>query len=42
MSRTLLALLAVVIVVVIALFATGFWSVKQTREGELPTVDVKE
>lgn len=41
MSRTLLALLAVVVIVVIALFATGFWSVKQTREGELPTVDVK-
>ena len=41
MSRKLLAVLAIVVVVVIVLFASGFWSVKQTREGELPTVDVK-
>lgn len=41
MSRKLLAVLAIVVVVVIALFASGFWSVKQTREGELPTVDIK-
>ncbi|WP_332812847.1 hypothetical protein [Sphingomonas sp.] len=40
MSRKVLAVLAVIILVVIVLFATGFWSINQTREGELPDVDV--
>jgi hypothetical protein len=40
MSRKVLAVLAVIILVVIVLFATGFWSINQTREGELPDVKV--
>jgi hypothetical protein len=40
MSRKILAILAIIVVIVIILFATGFWSVDQTREGELPDVDV--
>lgn len=40
MSRKVLAVLAIIILVVIVLFASGFWSVNQTREGELPNVDV--
>lgn len=40
MSRKVLAILAVIILVVIVLFASGFWSVNQTREGALPDVDV--
>ena len=41
MSRPILILLAVVVLVVIVLFATGFWSVDQTKEGALPDVQVK-
>jgi hypothetical protein len=39
MSRKLLAILAVVVLVVIVLFATGFWSA-DVKEGALPDVDV--
>lgn len=40
MSRPVLIILAVAVIVLIVLFATGFWSVEQTREGELPNVEV--
>lgn len=40
MSRnTLLAIGALVVLVVVVLFATGFWSV-EVKEGALPDVDV--
>ena len=41
MKRGVLAILVVVVLIAIVLFATGFWSVKQTKEGDLPSVDVK-
>ena len=40
MSRPVLIILAVAVIVLIILFATGFFSVKQTQEGALPDVDV--
>lgn len=40
MSRTVLIILAIAALVLLVLFATGFLNVSQTREGELPTVDV--
>ncbi|MDB5698906.1 MAG: hypothetical protein JWN69_1710 [Alphaproteobacteria bacterium] len=40
MSRKVLAVLAVIVLIVIVLFASGFWSVDQTREGALPDVKV--
>lgn len=40
MSRKILGLLAVIVVIAIVLFATGFWKVDQTKEGALPDVDV--
>jgi hypothetical protein len=40
MSRPVLIILAVAVIVLIVLFATGFWSVEQTQEGALPNVDV--
>ncbi|MFC7500351.1 hypothetical protein ACFQRC_14100 [Enterovirga sp. GCM10030262] len=40
MSRKVLGILAVIVVIVIILFATGFWDVNQTEEGALPDVDV--
>ncbi len=39
MSRPILILLAVVVLVVIVLFATGFWSAA-VKEGALPEVSV--
>ena len=39
MRRTVLGLLAVVVLIAIVLFATGFWSA-DVKEGELPSVDV--
>ncbi len=39
MSRPILILLAVVVLVVIVLFATGFWSA-DVKEGALPEVSV--
>jgi hypothetical protein len=39
MSRKLLGILAVVVVIAIILFATGFWSA-DVKEGALPDVDV--
>ena len=39
MSRTLLGILAVIVVIAIILFATGFWSA-DVKEGALPDVDV--
>jgi len=39
MSRKLLAILAVIVLVVIVLFATGFWRA-DVKEGSLPDVDV--
>ncbi len=39
MSRKLLAILAVIVLVVIVLFATGFWRA-DVKEGALPDVDV--
>ena len=39
MSRPILILLAVVVLVVIVLFATGFWSA-DVKEGALPEVKV--
>ena len=41
MKRGVLAILVVVVLIVIVLFATGFWSLKQTKEGDLPSVDVQ-
>ena len=38
--RKVLILLAIIVVVAIILFATGFWSVNQTQEGALPDVNV--
>jgi hypothetical protein len=40
MSRKVLAVLAVIVLIVIVLFASGFWSVNQTQEGSLPDVKV--
>ncbi len=40
MSRPILILLAVVVLVVIVLFATGFWSA-DVKEGDLPEVKVE-
>lgn len=39
MSRKVLGLLAVVIVIVIILFATGFWKA-DVKEGEMPDVNI--
>jgi pseudouridine-5'-phosphate glycosidase len=39
MSRKLLGILAVVVVIAIILFATGFWKA-DVKEGALPDVDV--
>ncbi len=39
MRRTILGLLAVVVLIAIVLFATGFWSA-DVKEGALPDVDV--
>lgn len=39
MSRKLLAILAIVVLIAIVLFATGFWSA-DVKEGALPDVDV--
>lgn len=39
MSRKLLGILAVIVVIAIILFATGFWSA-DVKEGALPDVDV--
>ena len=41
MKRGVLAILVVIVLVVIVLFATGFWSLNQTKEGDLPSVEVK-
>ena len=41
MKRGVLAILVVAVLIAIVLFATGFWSVDQTKEGELPSVDVQ-
>ena len=41
MKRGVLAILVVAVLVAIVLFATGFWSLKQTKEGDLPSVAVK-
>ncbi|WP_226372616.1 hypothetical protein [Allosphingosinicella flava] len=38
--RKILILLAILVIVAIILFATGFWKVDQTREGALPDVNV--
>lgn len=38
--RKVLVLLAIVVLVAIVLFATGFWSVDQTKKGELPDVNI--
>lgn len=40
MSRTILIILAIAALVLLVLFATGFLNVNQTREAELPNVDV--
>lgn len=40
MSRKILGLLAVIVVIAIVLFATGFWKVDQTKEGALPDVNI--
>lgn len=40
MSRKILGLLAVLVVIAIILFATGFWKVDQTQEGALPDVNI--
>ena len=39
-GRTIAIVLAIVAIVVVALFATGFWSAKVTKDGELPSVDI--
>ena len=39
MSRKLLAILAIVVLIAIVLFATGFWQA-DVKEGALPDVDV--
>lgn len=39
-GRTLAILAGIVLIVVVILFATGFFSAKVTKEGALPTVDV--
>ncbi|MGS0626207.1 hypothetical protein ACU8YE_25645 [Ralstonia sp. VS2407] len=39
MSRKLLAILAIVVLIAIVLFATGFWSA-DVKEGALPDIDV--
>ncbi|HEX8402360.1 MAG TPA: hypothetical protein VF628_11720 [Allosphingosinicella sp.] len=39
MSRKLLAILAIVVLIAIVLFATGFWKAN-VKEGALPDVDV--
>lgn len=39
-GRTIAILVALVALVVVVLFATGFWSAKVTKEGELPEVKV--
>jgi hypothetical protein len=39
MSRKLLAILAIVVLIAIVLFATGFWKA-DVKEGALPDVDV--
>jgi hypothetical protein len=39
MSRKLLAILAIVVLIAIVLFATGFWKA-DVKEGSLPDVDV--
>ncbi|SMF61818.1 hypothetical protein [Allosphingosinicella indica] len=41
MSRPILIILAIAVLVLIVLFATGFWSVDQTREAKLPDVEVQ-
>ncbi|WP_245409661.1 hypothetical protein [Allosphingosinicella vermicomposti] len=38
--RKVLVLLAIVVIVAIVLFATGFWKVDQTKEGALPDVNI--
>lgn len=40
MARKLLVVLVVLVVIAIGLFATGFWKVEQTKEGELPDVNI--
>ena len=40
MKRTVLAILVLVVLVAIVLFATGFWEA-DVKEGALPDVDVK-
>ena len=44
MSRKVLGILAVIVVIVIILFATGFWDVNQTEETtvDVPVVGVKD
>nr|WP_295375300.1 hypothetical protein [uncultured Sphingosinicella sp.] len=39
MSRKLLGILAVIVVIAIVLFATGFWKA-DVKEGALPQIDV--
>ena len=39
MSRKILAIIVVVVLIAIVLFATGFWSA-DVKEGALPDVDV--
>lgn len=39
-GRTIAIILALAALVVVVLFATGFWSAKVTKEGALPEVDV--
>jgi hypothetical protein len=40
MSRTILVILAIAALVLIALLATGIIDINQTKEGELPDVNV--
>lgn len=40
MSRKVLIILVVLVLAAIVLFATGFWSVNETREARLPNVDI--
>lgn len=39
-GRTIAIILAIAALVVVVLFASGFWSAKVTKEGDLPDVDV--
>jgi len=40
-APVILGVLLILALIVAVLFATGFWSAKVTREGELPDVSVK-